>query len=317
MSNEQRKKKKTGKLKPQVRRIEAPKYRTLKLTKRIKHPNPNLPLARKLFKESLGHLWKYRKPFAGITLLYLGFTILLVKGLSSTGDVSAIKSGFEDVLSGTTGQIATGVAVFSFLVSNASGVSSEVAGTYQSMLLIIVSLALIWALRQTHAGKKVGVREAFYRGMYPLVSFLTVLLIIGLQFIPLVVSSWLFSVTITSGLAVTGVEQFLWVSLCIAMTLLSLYMVSSSVFALYVVTLPDMTPMRALRSARELVRYRRWTVLRKVLFLPLVVFVFGAIIVVPVILFLTPLAEWVFFGLTMATLAVTHSYFYSLYRELL
>ena len=55
-------------------------------------------------------------------------------------------------------------------------------------------------------------------------------------------------------------------------------------FALYIVTLPDMTPMKALRSARELVRYRRWTVLRKVLFLPLMLLVVAAIIMVPIII---------------------------------
>lgn len=299
------------------RKLASPKYRSFKMAKTIKHPKGSLPKARLLFKASLKHLWAYRKPFVGITLIYLGLTILLVKGLSSSGEIPAIKEGFEDVLRGTTGQIATGVAVFGFLIGSASGVSSEVAGTYQSMLLIIVSLALIWALRQTHAGTKVGVRESFYRGMYPLVPFLAVLLVIGLQSIPLALGSWLFSVTITAGLAVTGVEQFLWISLCLLLALLTIYMVSSSVFALYVATLPDMTPMKALRSTRELVRYRRWTVLRKVLFLPLVVLVLGALVVIPVVLLIAPLAEWVFFVLTMAALAITHSYLYSLYRELL
>ena len=302
---------------PAKRRLESPKYHSFKMAKKIKHPKGGLPKARTLFAASLRHLWAHRKPFVGITLIYLTLTILLVKGLNTSGEVPAIKQGFQDVLHGTTGQIATGVAVFGFLVGSASGVSSEVAGTYQSMLLINVSLALIWSLRQTHAGTKVGVREAFYRGMYPLVPFLAVLLVIGLQFIPLAVGSWLFGVTITSGLAVTGPEQFLWISLCFLLVLLTVYMVSSSVFALYVATLPDMTPMKALRSTRELVRYRRWTVLRKVLFLPLVVLVLGALVVIPVILLIAPLAEWVFFVLTMTVLAVTHSYLYSLYRELL
>jgi polyferredoxin len=146
---------------------------------------------------------------------------------------------------------------------------------------------------------------------------LVVLLVIGLQFIPLGVSSWLFNVTLVSGLAVTAAEQVMWSILCFLLALLSIYMVSSSVFALYVSTLPDMTPMKALRSTRELVKNRRWEVLRKVLYLPLVLLIAGAIITVPVILFLTPLAEWVFFILSMAALAITHSYIYSLYRKLL
>jgi hypothetical protein len=94
-------------------------------------------------------------------------------------------------------------------------------------------------------------------------------------------------------------------------------MVSSSIFALYIVTLPDVTPMQALRSARELVRYRRWSIARKVLFLPVSLLVIAAVIMVPVILLVTPASEWVFFILSMLSIAVIHSYMYSLYRELL
>jgi hypothetical protein len=270
-----------------------------------------------LFRNSLEHLWKYKKVFGGITAIYLVAAVLLVKGLSATNDVTEIKQSLQEVLTGATGQLATGFALFGYLIGGASGVSTEVAGVYQSILLVVVSLALIWALRQTHASHVVGVRESFYRGMYPLIPFLVVLLVIGLQFIPLALSSWLLNVTIVSGLAVTAAEQLLWSFLCFLLALLSIYMVSSSVFALYVSTLPDMTPMKALRSTRELVKNRRWEILRKVLYLPLVFLILGALITVPVILFLTPLAEWVFFILSMAALAVAHSYIYSLYRKLL
>ena len=38
---------------------------------------------------------------------------------------------------------------------------------------------------------------------------------------------------------------------------------------------------------------------------------------VPIIIVLTPLAQWVFFLLTMFTLVAIHAYMYTLYRELL
>jgi hypothetical protein len=43
----------------------------------------------------------------------------------------------------------------------------------------------------------------------------------------------------------------------------------------------------------------------------------GAIIMLPVIIWLTPLARWTFFLLTLAALAAVHAYMYTLYRELL
>ena len=75
--------------------------------------------------------------------------------------------------------------------------------------------------------------------------------------------------------------------------------------------------MEALRSARQLVRYRRWTIMRKFIFLPVAVLFIGAVLIIPLIIYATPLAEWTFFALTMLALAVIHSYVYNLYRELL
>ena len=300
------------------RKLQSPTYKTLRLSKRIKKPlTKTLPKARRILRTSFAHLWKHRKVFAGITGVYLLLSIVLVKGLSVSSDIPEIKDSIQELVTGTTGQLASSLAVFGLLIGNTSGVTSDVAGTYQSILLILVSLALVWALRQTHADKKIGIREAFYRGMYPLVPFIVVLLVIAIQCIPLAISSWLFNVTIVSGLAVTPPEQILWLVLCFLLALLTVYMVSSSVFALYISTLPDMTPMKSLRSARQLVRYRRAAVVRKVLFLPLILLVASAAIMLPIIMLVTPLAEWAFFALSMALLAVFHSYLYSLYRELL
>ena len=78
-----------------------------------------------------------------------------------------------------------------------------------------------------------------------------------------------------------------------------------------------MTPFKALRSARQLVRGRRLAVLRKLLFLPLALFVIAIIIMVPVILVVAPVAQWLFFFLTMCALVVVHTYMYTVYRELL
>ena len=94
-------------------------------------------------------------------------------------------------------------------------------------------------------------------------------------------------------------------------------MITASVFALYIVTLPDMSPFRALRSAKELVRGRRLMIWRKLILLPFVLFLGTTVVVLPFLLFLTPLTVWIFFILSTAWFAVIHSYLYTLYRELL
>lgn len=298
------------------RRLKLPKYRSLRLQKRVKHPI-KLPNVWRLTKLTSQTLWQHKGLFIGITLVYGLLNVILAQGLSGGTDVSTLKDTLNQIFTGHLGSLASGLSVFVVLVGSAGNNSNPTAAAYQLFLALIASLAIIWALRQVLAGTRIRVRDGYYRGMYPLIPFMLVLIVVGLQLIPLLIGSSLYSLVVTNGIAVLFVEKLVWALLFAVLALLSLYMMSSSVFALYIVTLPDMTPMKALRSARELVRYRRWTVLRKILALPLVLLIIAAIIMLPIIIWLTPLARYVFFLLTMFSLAGIHAYMYTLYRELL
>jgi len=293
-----------------------PAYRSLRWPKRVKHPI-RLPNVWRLSKAVVELLWLHRRLFIGITLVYGLLNLILVKGLASSTDVASLKSQLNQIFTGHLGSLASGLSIFVVLVGSAGNGSSNTAGAYQLFLALIVSLAVIWALRQVLAGHRLRIRDAYYQGMYPLIPFILVLLVVGLQLIPLLIGSSLYSLVITNGIAVHVIEKLLWALLFIVLALVSLYMLSSSLFALYIVTLPDMTPLKALRSARQLVRHRRWTVLRKVLALPVILLLVAAVIMLPIIVWLTPLAQWIFFLLTMFAVTAVHAYMYSLYRELL
>jgi hypothetical protein len=215
------------------------------------------------------------------------------------------------------GQLATSFGVFVVLLGSSGNGTSSSAGSYQLVLLIIVSLVVIWTLRQRLTGATVRIRDGFYRGMYPLIPFVLVMIVIGLELIPLAIGAGLYSMVIGGGIAVHADEKILFAVVSILLAVLSVYWLCSSIFALYIVTLPNMTPMKALRSARDLVRYRRWSIIRKLLFLPLILLVVAAAIVMPVIIFAAPAAQWVVFVLSMIAIIVIHTYLYTLYRELL
>ena len=94
-------------------------------------------------------------------------------------------------------------------------------------------------------------------------------------------------------------------------------MIMASLFALYIVTLPDMTPWKSLQSAKEIVHGRRGRVFLKLLFLPLALIVCAGVIMIPLSLLLTPIAPYVFFVLTIVAIGLVHSYMYAVYRELI
>jgi hypothetical protein len=182
-----------------------------------------------------------------------------------------------------------------------------------------MALTFIWVLRSSQAEnpQKIRLKDGFYKGMYALVPFLLVIMVIALQLIPLLVGASLYSIVVSNGLAVSGLEQFVWGAGFFILAVWSLYMIAPSVLALFIVTLPDMTPIKALKASRKLVQYRRWTVLRKELFLPVIIIVLLGLLTLPIILWATVLAEWVYFALSLVVLPVTLSYLYTLYRELL
>lgn len=288
-----------------------------KAVKRTGSPPFKLPSVWQLTETAWQTFWRHKKLFAGITLIYGLLNLLLVQGLAGGADVTTIKNAFNQASSGNFGPLASGLSVFAVLVGSAGNGSSQTAGAYQLSLGIVTSLAVIWALRQVLAGKSIRIRDAYYHGMYPLVQFILVLLVIGLQLLPFIIGSTLYNLVVANGIAVGGLERAGWLALFAAGLGWSVYMISSSLFALYIVTLPDMTPLKALRSARELVKGRRWAVILRLVFLPVVLFLASAIVMVPIIIVLTPLAKWVFFLLTMFTLVAAHTYMYTLYRELL
>lgn len=286
-------------------------------TKTVVPSHTKLTGSFRLFGGAIKTIKQHWRLFLGITVVYGLLTIVLVRGIGGGIDLGNLKSSLKGGIGGNYGDLATGAALFSYLLGSAGTSSTASGGTYQTLLIILMSLVVIWALRQVLASKTIRVRDAFYKGVYPLIPFILVLLVVGLQLIPLAIGSWLYSTVMSGGIAVSLLEKIIWVAVFCVLALATLYMICSSLFALYIVTLPDMTPMKALRSARQLVKKRRFLVMRKILFLPLALLVLGAIIMIPLILYATVLAQWIFFALSMAVLVVVHTYMYTLYRELL
>lgn len=299
-----------------VRKLQQPEYKPFRISKRIKHPGPAIPGVFKLSKQTLVHIWRHKRTFSLIAGVYLVLTLMLVRGFVITSDLSVAKEALQELLGNGTANVTASVTIFGLLLSSTNPGGSTGA-LYQSALVVVFSLMIIWTLRQTYARQSFPMRDVFYRTSYPLVPFLMIIAVIGLQLLPLVAASFLYNATIVSGLSVSFAEVFAWSALVFLLVLWSAYLITASIFALYIVTLPDMTPLQALRSAKKLVQHRRWTVMRKVLFVPLGLLVGGFVITLPVILIFTAAAEVVFLIATSFVLVLVHGYLYSLYRELL
>jgi hypothetical protein len=78
-----------------------------------------------------------------------------------------------------------------------------------------------------------------------------------------------------------------------------------------------MTPLNSLRSAKQLVVGRRFSVILTILLLPVILLLVAVVVLIPLIMLIPALASWTYFILLIIALPIVHSYLYSLYRELI
>jgi hypothetical protein len=255
--------------------------------------------------------------FIAMTVMYAVLTVIFVRGLGSVLDVREAKDAIAEFTNGSWGNVAITASLFGLLLGTAGSIGTASGSVYQSLLLILVALATVWGLRQMRAGYQVTVRQSFYQGLYPFAVFVCVLAVVGLQLIPLGVGAWLYGALIGGGVLVGALERLGAVLMFAILAASSVYMISSSMFALLISTLPGMTPMAALKNARQLVGGRRIHIAARLLALVIVTPVLSALLVLPFIVILPMVAEWVFFAITMFGTILVVVYMYVLYRELL
>jgi hypothetical protein len=298
------------------RSLKAAPNKRFRLHKPIRHP-VKLPSVWRLTKATTVVLWQNRVLFLVIIAWYALLSVIFVQNVSGTTNVANLKSTLEHIATGNLGAVASSLGVFAVLVGSTANTASPIAGFYQLVFGLITSLAIIWALRQRASGTKIRIRDTYYRGMYPLIPFILVLLVICVQLIPFVIGTRLYITVVSGGIAAHFIEKAFWLLLFLALAFWSLYMITATVFALYIVTLPDMTPIKSMRAAKKLVRHRRLIVLRKLICMPIILLLIAAVIMLPIILIAVSLAPWVLLLLSFAAIAAVHAYMYTLYRELL
>lgn len=278
--------------------------------------NSPLPSGLAILKESLSILRTNWRFFGGILLVYVGINILLVRSFNTSIDLPGLKKNLID--SGqVSGGFNTGFALYGFLLGSASTTGEGIAGAYQTVLLLLTSLATVFGLRNIFANKTVTVKEAYYNSGTQFVPVLLVLGVFLIQLIPFFIGATIYNTALDSGAVASIIEQTVFAIIYFGMALVSLYLVSSTAIALYIVALPSIMPKQALASAKKLIKDRRMSIMRKLIFLPFVLILVISTVMLPVLIWAVSIAQYVYFVTGMLATVVVHAYMYTLYRRLL
>ncbi|HUC87805.1 MAG TPA: hypothetical protein VMR95_01500, partial [Candidatus Binatia bacterium] len=108
----------------QSRKFKISAYKSFRIHKKIKSDLPILPSAIKLFWRSLQVLWKNKRLFLGIVVVYGLLNLILVHGLASNGDLGSLKSSLSNTFLGTGGKIGSSLTLYAYLLGGGSNTSS-------------------------------------------------------------------------------------------------------------------------------------------------------------------------------------------------
>lgn len=294
------------------------KHRSFRLSERkfVKRQVATMgPLS--LLRYTFSFFKKHIKVFAWFALLYsiVQYTVSFL--FATSIDVSAAREQIQEVLGGNVPAYSLAYGLSNFVASSVQSRSGEAIGVYQNIITIFFVLALIWSIRQLMAERKVSFKQVFYSSQYPFLQFVMMFIIVGITFVPLMVSGFLYNIMISQGLAVSALEQVVWVLVCVLLALLSFHVLVPAIFGLFVVTLSEVSPFSAYASSWKLLEGRRFSTMLKILLGSVVFIMLGAILMMLGSYFLTFASEAIFYLVTFICTILYIIYSYKVYRELL
>ncbi len=289
------------------------KYRTFRLQKRIKPEPRYIPSSWQLIKDSLRFLATHRWKFLGLMLIYAVFYFIVVWSPASL-DVSTLKSSVETALGDATSGPVLTAAVAGAVIATPREASNPTVG---AALLLGISLVIIFAIRELTNGEKIKVRDAYYRGLAPIIPVVCILLVVALQLLPFAIASFVYATARTGGVFVTGFEDLSFFIVTLLIGLLSFYFITSSALAFYIATLPGMYPVAALRAAKKVVQFQRFKVFKRFITLPILL---GVIYLTTLLLSIRFLPNQTYIIMDVYAIAIipfVNVYLYKLYRSLI
>lgn len=272
-------------------------------------------------------LWKNKKIFLWLAAVYALLTAIFV-GVASQDTYTqlseTLKTSGGDLFSGWGKVSQAGLLLLSGISGGLTTAPSAVQQVYAVIFVLLVWLTTVWLLRAVLAGHKPRLRDGIYNAGAPLVPTFLVALLLVVQLLPVAIAAIGYSAAVSSDLLSGGVEAMIFWAAAGLLTILSLYWATSTIFALIIVTLPGMYPMKAIRTAGDLVIGRRLRILYRLLWLLGTIVVAWLIVMLPIILLATwlnsmvawlPIVPIALLAMSTLTIIWMAGYVYVFYRK--
>jgi hypothetical protein len=258
--------------------------------------------------------WKF------LSLVFLTYTLLsvaLVINISAFSSVRSLKGSYTHGLSTIGSNISASLSTLGSLSSTVSSSGSSSGGFIQFLLFILFSLIFIKGIREANKSRTLKFSEGIYSSIHPFLQFLLVILLLIAESIPILFAASIYQIIFSNGIATSVIEKLIWIIICGLILALGLYLMISTVFALFIVTLPNMRPWASMKSSWQLVKTRRLLIIRKIVTMLVLLFISFGLIALLLVLLVPIISAWLLLIIGLASMVIIYTYTYSLYKELI
>ncbi len=263
-------------------------------------------------------------------LIYLKITLLMALAIIAVVGVSNAHSNYVD-----TREAMEKVDLHPFLkqaglVTQAIITSLTVTdANRQAATFIIVAVAwlsLIFIARRVYNGNQLRLRDAIYSAGTPLVPMMVLLVAVLVQLLPLALALISYSAITGAGYINQGIAIENMAAWCVilAVLVLTIYWMVTSLLTLVSVTIPGLYPMRAYYETSIQVAGRRVKILFRILMMFLPLLALWALVLIPTVLLDSilkpktfPVVQLVVSLLAAISCTWVSAYMYVLYRRIL
>lgn len=269
--------------------------------------------------------------FVGLAAIYAVLGVLL-SGLMSQDTYQQLKDTINEAnQEGALGAVIPTLTLFTGVVtSQLSGSTGGVASSQQvvgTLIGLYIWLTTIWLVRGVIVGKRPKIRDGLYNAGAPVIALSVLVFIALVQLLPAAIAVIIYGAADTSGMLQQTVVLMLAAGAAILIVTLSIYWLTSTLFAMVIITLPGMYPLEAARLASDVVLGRRMRILLRLMWLLVVLAVVWAVVLIPVIIIdgalkaAIPALNWLplvpLTALMLAALSIVASacYIYLFYRK--
>ena len=263
-------------------------------------------------------------------LIYLKITLLMALAIIAVVGVSNAHSNYVDTREAMEKVDLHPLLKQAGLVTQAIITSLTVTdANRQAATFIIVAVAwlsLIFIARRVYNGNQLRLRDAIYSAGTPLVPMMVLLVAVLVQLLPLALVLISYSAITGAGYINQGIAIENMAAWCVilAVLVLTIYWMVTSLLTLVSVTIPGLYPMRAYYETSIQVAGRRVKILFRILMMFLPLLALWALVLIPTVLFDSilkpktfPVVQLVVSLLAAISCTWVSAYMYMLYRRIL